>query len=95
MVSSILHALFLGRLSPTSQHLRHLGVSQRTNDSLSLQDVAAACIFLATKTEECGRKLRDIAKICQSKVSMVPTDNVSSKVCRLPFLQYLRLEFCV
>ncbi|KAG2349933.1 cyclin-like protein [Suillus weaverae] len=26
------------------------------------QDVAASCIFLATKTEECGRKLRDVAR---------------------------------
>ncbi|KAH8099487.1 cyclin-like protein, partial [Cristinia sonorae] len=33
------------------------------------QDVAASCIFLATKTEECGRKLRDVAKIFCSKVS--------------------------
>ncbi|CAK5277706.1 unnamed protein product [Mycena citricolor] len=31
------------------------------------QDVAAACIFLATKTEECGRKLRDVARISQVK----------------------------
>ncbi|KAL4248135.1 RNA polymerase II holoenzyme cyclin-like subunit [Abortiporus biennis] len=35
------------------------------------QDVAAACIFLATKTEECGRKLRDVAKIYCSKVSRI------------------------
>lgn len=33
------------------------------------QDVAASCIFLATKTEECGRKLRDVARICQVKVT--------------------------
>ncbi|KAK7014885.1 cyclin pch1 [Favolaschia claudopus] len=33
------------------------------------QDVAAACIFLATKTEECGRKLRDVARICQLKIT--------------------------
>ncbi|KAJ7685185.1 cyclin-like protein [Mycena polygramma] len=32
------------------------------------QDVAASCIFLATKTEECGRKLRDVARICQVKI---------------------------
>ncbi|TEB35899.1 cyclin-like protein [Coprinellus micaceus] len=32
------------------------------------QDVAAACIFLATKTEECGRKLVDVARIYQTKV---------------------------
>jgi cyclin K len=31
------------------------------------QTIAAACIFLATKTEECGRKLRDVARVCQSK----------------------------
>ncbi|KAG9226336.1 hypothetical protein CCMSSC00406_0003215 [Pleurotus cornucopiae] len=40
------------------------------------QEVAAACIFLATKTEECGRKLRDVAKIYCSKVSNVPVLNV-------------------
>ncbi|KAJ7709934.1 cyclin-like protein [Mycena rosella] len=33
------------------------------------QDVAASCIFLATKTEECGRKLRDVARICQVKIT--------------------------
>jgi len=32
------------------------------------QDVAAACIFLATKTEECGRKLRDVAGVFSAKV---------------------------
>lgn len=32
------------------------------------QDVAAACIFLATKTEECGRKLRDVARIYEAKI---------------------------
>jgi hypothetical protein len=31
--------------------------------------VAASCIFLATKTEECGRKLRDVAWVCQAKVT--------------------------
>jgi len=35
------------------------------------QDVAAACVFLATKTEECGRKLRDVAKVYWSKVGRV------------------------
>ncbi|KAJ7449781.1 cyclin-like protein [Mycena latifolia] len=33
------------------------------------QEVAASCIFLATKTEECGRKLRDVARICQVKIT--------------------------
>ncbi|KAF7304858.1 Cyclin pch1 [Mycena kentingensis (nom. inval.)] len=32
------------------------------------QDVAASCIFLATKTEECARKLRDVARVCQAKI---------------------------
>ncbi|KAF7322951.1 Translation initiation factor eIF-2B subunit alpha [Mycena chlorophos] len=32
------------------------------------QEVAASCIFLATKTEECGRKLRDVARVCQAKI---------------------------
>ena len=33
-----------------------------------IQDVAASCIFLATKTEECGRKLRDVARIYEAKI---------------------------
>lgn len=32
------------------------------------QDIAAGCIFLATKTEECGRKLRDVAKVFHQKI---------------------------
>ena len=44
------------------------------------QDVAASCIFLATKTEECGRKLRDVARVYQAKVqnadiSTIPADS--------------------
>ncbi|KAI0646958.1 cyclin-like protein [Trametes meyenii] len=41
------------------------------------QDVAASCIFLATKTEECGRKLRDVAKIVCSKVSQTDVTKIS------------------
>ncbi|KAG1787224.1 uncharacterized protein HD556DRAFT_1434502 [Suillus plorans] len=33
------------------------------------QDMAASCIFLATKTEECGRRLRDVARACQAKIT--------------------------
>ncbi|KAG1818920.1 hypothetical protein EV424DRAFT_1472648 [Suillus variegatus] len=33
------------------------------------QDMAASCIFLVTKTEECGRKLRDVARACQAKIT--------------------------
>ncbi|PCH38242.1 cyclin-like protein [Wolfiporia cocos MD-104 SS10] len=40
------------------------------------QDVAASCIFLATKTEECGRKLRDIARVFYSKVDKVQIDTI-------------------
>ncbi|GLB34981.1 putative cyclin family protein [Lyophyllum shimeji] len=44
------------------------------------QDVAASCIFLATKTEECGRKLRDVARVCHAKItsldiSSIPADS--------------------
>ena len=45
------------------------------------KDVAAACIFLATKTEECGRKLRDIAKVYQSKVTTVHLEQLTREVC--------------
>ncbi|EMD38513.1 hypothetical protein CERSUDRAFT_113694 [Gelatoporia subvermispora B] len=40
------------------------------------QDVAASCIFLATKTEECGRKLRDVAKVVRSKISRVDVNDI-------------------
>lgn len=42
------------------------------------QDVAAACIFLATKTEECGRKLRDVARVSQAKITGVDVSHISS-----------------
>ena len=44
-----------------------------TNDS---QDVAASCIFLATKTEECGRKLLQVAKVFCSKVYQTKFEDV-------------------
>jgi hypothetical protein len=57
---------------------------------IPLQDVAAACIFLATKTEECGRKLVDVARIYQTKVlnlsepKQIPEDSqVRSRSARL------------
>ncbi|KAJ3571894.1 hypothetical protein NP233_g3449 [Leucocoprinus birnbaumii] len=40
------------------------------------QDVAATCIFLATKTEECGRKLRDVARVCQAKIHSTDVNNI-------------------
>ncbi|KIY50880.1 cyclin-like protein [Fistulina hepatica ATCC 64428] len=35
------------------------------------EEVATACIFVATKTEECGRKLRDVARIYLSKMAEI------------------------
>ncbi|KAJ3998184.1 cyclin-like protein [Lentinula boryana] len=43
------------------------------------QDVAAACVFLATKTEECGRKLRDVAKVYHSKLTSVDLIDIPSE----------------
>ncbi|KAI1795966.1 cyclin-like protein [Ganoderma leucocontextum] len=55
------------------------------------QDVAASCIFLATKTEECGRKLRDVAKVFCSKVSkmdinQIPDDSKALEECQTSIL---------
>ncbi|KAF8503584.1 cyclin-like protein [Russula emetica] len=40
------------------------------------QTIAAACVFLATKTEECGRKLRDVARVCQSKAKGIDVRDI-------------------
>ncbi|PPR06637.1 hypothetical protein CVT26_001179 [Gymnopilus dilepis] len=55
------------------------------------QDVAASCIFLATKTEECGRKLRDVARVYQAKVqnadiSTIPADSKEVDLCQSAIL---------
>ncbi|KAF9451053.1 cyclin-like protein [Macrolepiota fuliginosa MF-IS2] len=55
------------------------------------QDLAAACIFLATKTEECGRKLRDVARVCQAKihntdVNNIPADGKEVEQCQTAIL---------
>ncbi|KAJ7632590.1 cyclin-like protein [Roridomyces roridus] len=52
------------------------------------QDVAASCIFLATKTEECGRKLRDVARICQVKITNkeVPPESKEVEQCQAAIL---------
>ncbi|KAF8188413.1 cyclin-like protein [Pholiota molesta] len=55
------------------------------------QDVAASCIFLATKTEECGRKLRDVARLYQAKVknvdiSTIPADSKEVDHCQAAIL---------
>jgi hypothetical protein len=54
LVSSLCCQPALRSWPPLSSLIRH-------------QTIAAACVFLATKTEECGRKLRDVARVCQSK----------------------------
>ena len=33
-------------------------------------------MFLATKTEECGRKLRDVARVCQSKAKGIDVRDI-------------------
>ncbi|KAI0736973.1 cyclin-like protein [Fomitopsis betulina] len=40
------------------------------------QEVAAACVFLATKTEECGRKLRDVAKVLCAKSTNIAVADI-------------------
>ncbi|KAK7467105.1 hypothetical protein VKT23_004165 [Stygiomarasmius scandens] len=51
------------------------------------QDVAASCIFLATKTEECGRKLRDVAKVYHSKASGVDVTDIPADSKEVDALQ--------
>lgn len=66
LVPPVLHALLYGRLFKTGT-LAH-NMLNVISYHLLWQDVAAACIFLATKTEECGRKLRDVARVFSAKV---------------------------
>lgn len=67
VVSPLLHALCNGRLPPPGMFVQ----SCLRHWLKLLQNVAASCIFLATKTEECGRKLRDVARLYQAKVKNV------------------------
>lgn len=88
LVPPILHAVLPGGLPPTSCVQSNpltfsnafAALTYPTSSSYE-KDVAAACIFLATKTEECGRKLRDIAKVYQSKVTASLMDQLSPEVC--------------
>ncbi|KAF9653075.1 cyclin-like protein [Thelephora ganbajun] len=43
------------------------------------QEIAAACIFLATKTEECGRKLRDVARVFAAKLGNKDMSDVATE----------------
>lgn len=47
------------------------------------KDIAGGCIFLATKTEECGRKLRDVAKVAQSKITGTNIETITDSVCMI------------
>ncbi|KAH0583903.1 hypothetical protein H2248_009496 [Termitomyces sp. 'cryptogamus'] len=47
-----------------------------STEDFAPSDVAASCIFLATKTEECGRKLRDVARIGQAKIRNTDAGNI-------------------
>lgn len=40
---------------------------QYCHNKLLLQDIAATCLFVATKVEECTRRLRDIVIACAQK----------------------------
>ncbi|KAF8318626.1 cyclin-like protein, partial [Cantharellus anzutake] len=63
-----------------------------------IYDTAGACIFLACKTEETGRKLRDVAIVCHAKASGLPptTDeqdpNVTKWMKRITQYEELLLE---
>jgi len=48
-------------------------------DDFHRQDVAASCIFLSTKTEECGRKLRDVARVYQAKVNNTDITQIAAE----------------
>jgi hypothetical protein len=76
VVPSLLYAVFYARLSSPSQSLSQL-LSWPPHPSLIRhQTIAAACVFLATKTEECGRKLRDVARVCQSKAKGIDVRDI-------------------
>ena len=46
-------------------------------------------MFLATKTEECGRKLRDVARVCQSKAKGIDVRDIPESGPVRFFFRYL------
>ena len=76
LVPSLLHAVFDARLSSAGSS-SHPCCFPPHLPQIRHKTIAAACIFLATKTEECGRKLRDVARVCQSKAKGID-------VCDIP-----------
>ena len=64
-----------------------------------MKDVAGASVFLACKVEESGRKLRDVATVCQSKASGLPPntsagepDPVRMLLETLRYLSYAKID---
>jgi cyclin K len=76
VVPSLLYAVFYARLSSPSQSLSQLLSGPSHSSLIRHQTIAAACVFLATKTEECGRKLRDVARVCQSKAKGIDVRDI-------------------
>jgi hypothetical protein len=74
LASSLTAAAYLHRCYlrfPLSEMPKHVSVCFTRvfeSGSASFQETAAACIFLSTKAEECGRRLRDIAAIVLQKL---------------------------
>lgn len=92
VVPSLLYAVFYARLSSPSQSLSQLLSWPPHSSLIRHQTIAAACIFLATKTEECGRKLRDVARVCQSKAKGIDVRDIpESGPVRLFFVIFLVL----
>jgi hypothetical protein len=89
VVSSLLYAVFYARLSSPSQPAPPVAqLSCRHSSLIRHQTIAAACIFLATKTEECGRKLRDVARVCQSKAKGIDVRDIPESGPVRVFLVY-------
>lgn len=74
LVSPLLYATFYDRIP--SPGTVFCSFAHSITDTSVIKDLAAACIFLATKTEECGRKLRDVARVCQAKIHNTDVNNI-------------------
>ena len=93
VVSSFLYAVFYARSSSTSPSLCQLSCPL-PHPLIPHQTIAAACIFLATKTEECGRKLRDVARVCQSKAKGIDVRDIPESGPVRCLLKKLSFSIC-
>ncbi|KAF9519975.1 hypothetical protein BS47DRAFT_914482 [Hydnum rufescens UP504] len=50
----------------------HRFYMRQSIDGHIIYDIAGACIFLACKVEESGRRLKDVAAVCQAKANGTP-----------------------